>query len=222
VAGYVELDEVRTWLAAHFHVFTPDRRGHGRTPDVEGPITCELMANDTIAFLERIVGGPARLVGCSAGASVALLVALRRPELAERLVLICGVFHRDGWIPTAIDPDASTSYSRAATRSCQPDGPDHFPVVSAKLARLNWEEPTLSPSDLGGVSSRTAPPREAGARQRAHRRLPDHRSRAHARPGPPRERMTLGFRLAARSICGCVSPDLGWLEGLVLARRTRE
>jgi pimeloyl-ACP methyl ester carboxylesterase len=87
VAGYVEVDEVRTryddygsgeplalllhpggadaraWapnldaLAAHFHVFTPERRGHGRTPDVEGPITYELMANDTMAFLERIVGG---------------------------------------------------------------------------------------------------------------------------------------------------------------------
>ena len=26
-------------LAQHFHVFRPDRRGHGRTPDVEGPIT---------------------------------------------------------------------------------------------------------------------------------------------------------------------------------------
>jgi pimeloyl-ACP methyl ester carboxylesterase len=103
VGGYVQLGEVRTWydehgdgpplvllhpggadarawapnlapLAAHFHVYTPERRGQGRTPDVAGPITYELMARDTIAFLERVVGGPAHFVGHSAGANEALLV----------------------------------------------------------------------------------------------------------------------------------------------------
>jgi pimeloyl-ACP methyl ester carboxylesterase len=40
-------------------------------------------------------------------------------------------------------------------RRLSPDGPDHFPVVSAKLARMNWEEPTLTASDLSQVTSRT-------------------------------------------------------------------
>jgi pimeloyl-ACP methyl ester carboxylesterase len=185
MAQYVELAGVRTWydehgdgeplvlvhpggadarawgpnldaLAAHFHVFTPERRGHGRTPDVEGPITYDLMAEDTIAFLENIVGGPAHLVGCSAGASVALVVAVRRPDLARRVVLISGVFHRDGWVPGAIDPDASPHEILArGYAELSPDGPDHYPVVSAKLARVNWEEPTLGGSDLSGVTSRT-------------------------------------------------------------------
>jgi hypothetical protein len=30
----------------------PERRGHGRTPDVDGPITYETMAADTAAFLD--------------------------------------------------------------------------------------------------------------------------------------------------------------------------
>lgn len=185
MAEYADLDGVRTWydehgggeplvllhpggadarawapnldaLSAHFHTFTPERRGHGRTRDVEGPITYELMAADTIAFLERVVGGPAHLVGCSAGASVALVVALRRPDLARRLVLISGVFHRDGWVPSAIRPDASPPEVLArGYAELSPDGPDHFPVVSAKLARMNWEEPTLTASDLSAVTSRT-------------------------------------------------------------------
>ncbi|MGH2963126.1 MAG: alpha/beta fold hydrolase [Solirubrobacterales bacterium] len=185
MAGYEELGAVRTWydehgegeplallhpggadarawapnidaLAAHFHVFTPERRGHGRTPDVEGPITYELMAADTIAFLEEVVGGPAHLVGCSAGASVALHVALRRPDLTRRLVLIAGVFHRDGWFPAAIDPDASPPDVLAeGYAELSPDGPDHFPVVHAKLARMNWEEPTITASELSGVKKRT-------------------------------------------------------------------
>lgn len=83
-------------MAAHFHAYTPERRGHGHTPDVKGAITFELMAQDTIEFLERVVAGPAHLVGYSDGATVALLVALRRPDLTRRIVLVAGVFHHDG------------------------------------------------------------------------------------------------------------------------------
>ena len=185
MAGYVELGEVRTWydehgegeplvllhpggadarawapnldaFAAHFHVFTPERRGHGRTPDVEGPITYALMAQDTIAFLERVVGGPARIVGCSAGASVALQVAVRRPDLVPGVVVVSGVFHRDGWIPSAIDPDAGPiEILERGYAEQSPDGGDHYPVVHAKLTRMNWEEPTLTASDLGRATSRT-------------------------------------------------------------------
>jgi pimeloyl-ACP methyl ester carboxylesterase len=143
-------------LAARFHVFTPERRGHGHTPDVEGPISYELMATDTIAFLETVVGGPARLVGCSDGATVALLVALRRPDLARHLVFIAGVFHRDGWVPETGDvDDTAAAFLATSYGEVSPDGPEHFPVVAAKMARMHAEEPTLTASDLKGVSSRT-------------------------------------------------------------------
>jgi pimeloyl-ACP methyl ester carboxylesterase len=185
MAGEAQLGEVRTWyeelgggeplvllhpggadarawspnvgvLSEHFHVFTPERRGHGRTPDVDGPITYELMALDTIAFLEAVVDGPAHLVGCSAGAIVALLVALRRPDLAQRVILVSGVFHRDGWIPAAIDPNAEAHPAIVAGYAqISPDGGDHFPVIHSKLARMGWEEPTLDVSELAGLTSRT-------------------------------------------------------------------
>jgi pimeloyl-ACP methyl ester carboxylesterase len=143
-------------LAARFRVLTPERRGHGRTPDVEGPITYELMARDTIAFLEATVGGPAHLVGCSDGATVALLVALRRPDLARRVVLVAGVFHHDGWVPGAVDvDDTTTAFLATAYGEVSPDGSEHFPVVAAKLARMHAKEPTLGTSDLDGVKSRT-------------------------------------------------------------------
>jgi pimeloyl-ACP methyl ester carboxylesterase len=185
VADYAQLGDVRTWyeergtgeplvlvhpggadaqgwaptldaLSAYFHVFAPERRGHGRTPDVEGPITYELMAQDTTAFLAAVVGGPAHLVGWSAGAGVGLLAALRRPDLARKLILISGVFHRDGWMPEAIDPDR---YPHEALEpgytELSPDGPEHYPIVAAKLMRMNWEEPTLAASELSEVRSRT-------------------------------------------------------------------
>src|ERR687889_483953 len=41
-------------LAERYRVYVPERRGHGRTRDVDGPITYELMAQDTIAFFEAL------------------------------------------------------------------------------------------------------------------------------------------------------------------------
>lgn len=71
------------------------------------------MAQDMIAFLEVVVGGPAHLVGHSDGANVALLVARRRPGLARRLIRISGNFHHDGLIPGLID--ANQACESAAT-----------------------------------------------------------------------------------------------------------
>ncbi len=92
--------DARTWapnldaITAQFRALTPERRGHGHTPDVEGPIGFELMAQDTIEFLETVVGGPAHLVGCSDGATVALLVpgtshglVVEKPALCNTLIV---------------------------------------------------------------------------------------------------------------------------------------
>jgi hypothetical protein len=48
-------------LASQFRVYLPERRGHGHTADVEGPLRLELKAQDTVAFLETIVRRRARL-----------------------------------------------------------------------------------------------------------------------------------------------------------------
>jgi pimeloyl-ACP methyl ester carboxylesterase len=143
-------------LADHFHVYTPERRGHGHTPDVAGPITFDAMAQDTIAFMETVVGQQAHVVGSSDGASVGLLVALRRPDLIDRLVLAAGVFHFNGWVPQVIDPsNEPPEFLARLYEEVSPDGAAHYPVVVSKLARMHSEEPTLSPDDLRQVVSRT-------------------------------------------------------------------
>jgi pimeloyl-ACP methyl ester carboxylesterase len=154
--------DARAWgpnlpaLAERFRVFTPERRAHGHTPDVDGPITFELMAEDAIAFLETVVGERAHLAGCSDGAIVALLVALLRPDLVRKLVFIAGVFHRDGWAPGVVDPENTPPEFLARLYSeVSPDGPEHYPVVVAKLAQMHAEGPKLTAADLDQISSRT-------------------------------------------------------------------
>jgi pimeloyl-ACP methyl ester carboxylesterase len=142
-------------LADTFQLYLPDRRGHGRTPDAPGPITIELMAQDTIAFLEKTVSGPARLVGYSAGGTVALWVAMHRPDLVERLVLISAVYGVDGLI---FKPQTGGEMPAAivdAYAEVSPDGRDHLPVVIGKIVHAAATQPGLSPDDLCAVTART-------------------------------------------------------------------
>lgn len=143
-------------LASHFHVFLPERRGHGRTPDTDGPYTYELVAKDTVDFLEQVIGGSVRLLGVSDGAVVALLVARERPDLVTRLICAAGVFHNRGWIPSAIEPtDEPPTFLVASYGEISPDGKEHFPVIHKKLNQMHLDGPTLTPDDLKTIRCRT-------------------------------------------------------------------
>src|SRR5919112_5736373 len=80
--------QVPALARAGYRVHVPERRGHAHTRDVEGPLSYGVMADDTVAYLDRVVGGPAHLVGWSDGAVVGLLVDQRRPDLVDRLGLV--------------------------------------------------------------------------------------------------------------------------------------
>jgi pimeloyl-ACP methyl ester carboxylesterase len=144
-------------LSERFHVYTPERRGHGHTPDVDGPITYQLMADDTIAFLEQVVGAPADLVGHSDGAVVAMLVAMQRPELVKRLLLISGGYNKSGEAAPDMewDVDELARFLAPAYSEVSPDGEEHFKVVATKIGEMAAVEPNLEASDLAKVTVRT-------------------------------------------------------------------
>src|SRR5579859_1152507 len=141
-------------LSAHFRVYAPEQRGHGHTPDANGPITFELMAQDTIGFIETVIGRPVHLLGCSDGAILALTIALRRPDLVRRLVFAAGVFHREGWEGGVLDGEPP-DFLRQSYAEVSPDGPGHYGVIVAKLAAMHASEPALTRDDLGTISCRT-------------------------------------------------------------------
>ncbi len=142
-------------LSKHFHVYLLERRGHGRTPDTEGPLTFEQSAQDTINFLEDIVGGPARLIGYSDGSIVGLMVAHLRPDLAPRVICAAGVYNLDGWMPGVIDTEQEApAFMADSYGEISPDGRDHYAVVVKKLHIMHREGPTLSEDDLRKIKSR--------------------------------------------------------------------
>ena len=154
--GDALLDAIGPPLAGRYHLVAPDRRGHGRTADIDAPFHYAEMADETIGVLEQVVGGSAHLVGWSDGGIVALLVALRRPDLVTRQVLIGTNYHHDGTRPIEMDPDdpmGAAMYNAYVERT--PDGADHFPMVLDKALTLFASEPTLSAADVRRVTTPT-------------------------------------------------------------------
>jgi pimeloyl-ACP methyl ester carboxylesterase len=150
-----------TALAEHYRVYLPERRGHGRTADVDGPITYENMAEDTIAFMDDLGITNAHLVGWSDGGNVGLEVALARPDLVKKLVFMGAVAHLDGYKPEMLEQlqnltaDSLPPMLRGAYDALSPDGPDHFATVVEKL-KAEWSvSPAHELSDLEALQAPT-------------------------------------------------------------------
>ncbi len=148
-------------FASEFEVFLPERRAHGHTPDVDGALSYEDMAKDTIDFLTTVVGKPAHLVGWSDGGNVGLLVASERPDLIRKLVAI-GANYRSGselGMAEALDgltPDnPELAMFRGLYEAASPDGPEHWSVVIPKLQEMWRTGPTMSESDLARITAPT-------------------------------------------------------------------
>jgi pimeloyl-ACP methyl ester carboxylesterase len=86
-------------MARTHRVIAIHLRGHGLSTDTDAPWSAETMADDVAAVLRHLGIGRARVMGYSLGAGVSLQVAIRRPELVEKLVAVSIAFRADGDYP---------------------------------------------------------------------------------------------------------------------------
>jgi len=158
--------ELTPKLANRYKVILPERRGHGRTADVDGPISYDLMAQDTIAFMEATGIMSAHLVGYSDGANTGMLVAISRPDLVRKFVSISGNFDVNGISKEVLaflqSATAETFEQQPAVtkyvemyKQTTPDGYEHFPVVFEKLKRMWLEEPKIPHQNLSRITAPT-------------------------------------------------------------------
>lgn len=74
-------------LAARFRVLAVDLRNHGESP-WDSRHDYAALADDVAELIGRHVGGPAAVIGHSMGGKAAMTLALHRPDLVERLVVV--------------------------------------------------------------------------------------------------------------------------------------
>jgi pimeloyl-ACP methyl ester carboxylesterase len=75
-------------LAAGHEVVTVDLQGHGRTADVDRPISLVTMGDDIAALITHLGLDRPDVVGYSLGGGVAFQVAANHPEQVRKLVMV--------------------------------------------------------------------------------------------------------------------------------------
>lgn len=90
-------------LSTTRQVIAFELQAHGRTADIERPLSMEAMADDVAAALKQLGVARADLFGYSMGAGVALRVAIRHPEVVGKLVLASVAYTEAGLHPGLMD-----------------------------------------------------------------------------------------------------------------------
>ncbi|HSY94553.1 MAG TPA: alpha/beta hydrolase [Steroidobacteraceae bacterium] len=117
-------------------IVAPDQVGQGHTPEVPGPLTYTGMMDDTAALLRHLDLKHVDVVGFSDGGILALMLAVRHPELVRRLV-ISGV---------NVAPEGLNAEDLDELRATQSPHPK---TMDEKLAHLWLTSPTEAELNLG-------------------------------------------------------------------------
>jgi len=90
-------------------VLVPDLAGFGRTPLHGRRANVQANARLLAAFVDRVAGGPAVVLGNSMGGLIGLMVAASSPRLVRALVLVDAV-HAPAW-GSRLDPEVALIFS---------------------------------------------------------------------------------------------------------------
>jgi pimeloyl-ACP methyl ester carboxylesterase len=162
--AYMTIDamgEVVPALAESRQVIAVELQGHGRTADIDRPLTYEQLADDVAALLRHLVIEEADIFGFSLGGSVALQVAIRHPEVVRKLVVASSSYSSDGVYPEVwatietITPElfVGTPILEEYTRLAP--NPDDFPTLVDKLTQLDMEPFAWPPEDIRAIEAPT-------------------------------------------------------------------
>ncbi len=75
-------------IEAGMRPIAPSARGFGQSSYPGGKLTIAVFAEDMAALLEKLGTGPAHVIGISMGGTIALQLALSRPDVVRKLVLV--------------------------------------------------------------------------------------------------------------------------------------
>jgi pimeloyl-ACP methyl ester carboxylesterase len=150
-------------LSINRQVIAVDLQAHGRTADIDRPLSCEAMAGDIAALLRHLDIGQADVMGYSLGAGVALRTAIQHPPIVRKLVVLSTVFRRDGWYPEVLAAMAQIGAASAEMMKPSPiyqtyariaPRPEDWPLLLTKIGEalridFDWSQ------EVAAIKART-------------------------------------------------------------------
>src|SRR6266700_916188 len=126
-------------------VIAVDLQAHGRTADIDRPLSYEAMADDIAALIKYLGLEKADVMGYSLGGGVALRTAIQHPDLVRKLVVVSTTFKHTGWYPEILAAMAQSGPAQAEQMKQSPmyqtyarvaPKPADWPVLFTKLGEL--------------------------------------------------------------------------------------
>lgn len=148
-------------LAKTRQVLAFDLQAHGRTGDIDRPITYEQMADDVAALMQEVGVTQADVFGYSMGAGVGYQLAIRHPDRVRRLAAASGTYKTEGMYPelTAMIGQMTAEsfagspweieYKKIAPR------PEDFPKLVEKLVKLDVTPQDWPAEDIKAIKAPT-------------------------------------------------------------------
>ncbi len=141
-------------FASRFWVIAPDSRAHGRSSDNGDPLSYGRMASDMAELLKILNVRQAYVVGWSDGGIIGLDLAIHRPDLVRKLVMIGTNYHYNGMTPEAVSftetlsPETSELAGiRSFYGMIAPD-PAKWPVLIGRIREMWRTQPEFSENEL--------------------------------------------------------------------------
>jgi pimeloyl-ACP methyl ester carboxylesterase len=157
----LQFGELIPSLAATRQVIATDFQGHGRTNDIDRPLSSADLASDVVGLLQHLDVPRADVFGFSVGGGVALGLAIRHPELVRKLIVSSVSFHPDGDRPEnteavgemTVDMIAGTPMEQSyKTKSPHPD---RLQGLLDKLGAFDADVTGWSDDDIRGIAAPT-------------------------------------------------------------------
>lgn len=148
-------------LAEGRQVIAFELQGHGRTADIDRPLSTRQMADDVAAALRHLGIDEADVLGYSMGSDVALHFVVNHPEMVRKLILMSGSYRMDGIHPGLMEglgemtPDMMIGspfyeeYMRIAPR------PEDFERLFAKKTQMDREHEDWPAAAIQSIKSPT-------------------------------------------------------------------
>jgi len=155
--------EILPLLSNTRRVIAVDLQAHGRTADIDRPLSFEAMADDIAALIKHLGIEKADVMGYSLGAGVALNTAIRHPAVVRKLVLVSTAFKRDGWYPEILAGMAQMGAGAAEPMKQTPmyeiyarvaPTPADWPVLLSKIGELVKKDYDWS-NDVAAITAPT-------------------------------------------------------------------
>jgi pimeloyl-ACP methyl ester carboxylesterase len=150
-------------LAKVRQVIGVDLQGHGRTADIDRPLSVELMADDIAALIKYLKLERPDIMGYSLGGGVALQTAIRHPEVVGKLVVVSTVIRRNAYYPEILAQQAQVTAAMAENMKQTPmyqlyaslaPRPEDFPKLLDKIGEAMKQDFDFS-KQVAGIKATT-------------------------------------------------------------------